>query len=406
MVDEKLKKKEDEIENEYIARIYRNRIEYGLNNSMCKDIINKELGYEKAESTYRGIAKIWNECSEYMIDKQSNSSELEELEVKRKEIEKERIKLRTEKLEYNKLLREESREELWWEYLDNSIKNMTPIEIPKNNDNIIEKIIKDGLLVISDCHYGRQCIIKGLDGEIISEYNINIFKSRMWDLLNQVKECCKERNIKHLNVLNNGDFIDGLLRISQLQSLQMGVIDSSLEYGEFMSVWLNELSKIVNIDYYQTNGNHDEIRILTGKKGDFACENVGKIIIKIISLRLENNNKINIHNSNNDFAYINILGTNVLGYHGENKNLINSIKFFRSLYKKNIDILIGGHLHSQSLETESSGLLGDCQCIRTSGICGIDDYSVKLQKSAKAGASMFIFKEGKGKTSQEDFWLN
>ena len=341
-----------------------------------------------------------------MIEKQYNNRELEELEDKRKEIEKERIKLRTEKLEYNKLLREESREELWWEYLDNSIKNMTPIEIPKNNDNIIEKIIKDGLLVISDCHYGRQCIIKGLDGEIISEYNINIFKSRMWDLLNQVKECCKERNIKHLNVLNNGDFIDGLLRISQLQSLQMGVIDSSLEYGEFMSVWLNELSKIVNIDYYQTNGNHDEIRILTGKKGDFACENVGKIIIKIISLRLENNNKINIHNSNNDFAYINILGTNVLGYHGENKNLINSIRFFRSLYKKNIDILIGGHLHSQSLETESSGLLGDCQCIRTSGICGIDDYSVKLQKSAKAGASMFIFKEGKGKTSQEDFWLN
>ena len=406
MNNELLKKRENEIENEYIARIYRNRIEYGLNNSMCKDIINKELGYEKAESTYRGIAKIWNECSEYMIDKQSNSSELEELEAKRKEIEKERIKLRTEKLEYNRLLREESREELWWEYLDNSIKNMTPIEIPKNKDNIIEKIIKDGLLVISDCHYGRQCIIKGLDGEIISEYNINIFKSRMWDLLNQVKECCKERNIKHLNVLNNGDFIDGLLRISQLQSLQMGVIDSSLEYGEFMSVWLNELSKIVNIDYYQTNGNHDEIRILTGKKGDFACENVGKIIIKIISLRLENNNKINIHNSNNDFAYINILGTNVLGYHGENKNLINSIRFFRSLYKKNIDILIGGHLHSQSLETESSGLLGDCQCIRTAGICGIDDYSVKLQKSAKAGASMFIFKEGKGKTSQEDFWLN
>ena len=55
---EELKKRENEIENEYIARIYRNRIEYGLNNSMCKDIINKELGYEKAESTYRGIAKI------------------------------------------------------------------------------------------------------------------------------------------------------------------------------------------------------------------------------------------------------------------------------------------------------------------------------------------------------------
>ena len=40
----------------------------------------------------------------------------------------------------------------------------------------------------------------------------------------------------------------------------------------------------VHLPNYQTNGNHDEVRILTGKKGDFACENVGKIIIKIISL--------------------------------------------------------------------------------------------------------------------------
>ena len=85
-MDDKLKKREDEIENEYIARIYRNRVEYGLNNSMCKDIINKELGYEKAESTYRGIAKVWNECSEYMIDKQSSNSELEEVEAKIKGI--------------------------------------------------------------------------------------------------------------------------------------------------------------------------------------------------------------------------------------------------------------------------------------------------------------------------------
>ena len=113
MKNELLKKRENEIENEYIARIYRNRIEYGLNNSMCKDIINKELGCEKAESTYRGIAKVWNECSEYMIDKQSNSSEtkLELIEVK-----KERKKIQTLNVELNRLLREQSRSELFNPY--------------------------------------------------------------------------------------------------------------------------------------------------------------------------------------------------------------------------------------------------------------------------------------------------
>lgn len=45
-------------------------------------------------------------------------------------------------------------------------------------------------------------------------------------------------------------------------------------------------------------------------------------------------------------------------------------------------------------------------CIRVSSICGIDDFSMTLHKSGRAGASMFVFDEGKGKTGQEDFWLN
>ena len=254
--------------------------------------------------------------------------------------------------------------------------------------------------------YASSHYIVGLNGEIISEYNTEIFKDRMWNLLSQVVESCKERQLKHLNVMGLGDFIDGLLRISQLNSLQLGVVDSVIEFSEFMSEWLNELSKYVLVDYYQVNGNHDEIRVLTGKKGDFPHENVEKLIIKFIELRLKNNNNIKIHKSETDFIYVNILGVNVLGYHGENKNLTNSLRYFRSFYKQPIDLLFGGHLHSQSLETEGIGQYGDAQCIRVNGICGIDDYSTKLQKASRAGANMFIFKEGKGKVSQEDFWLN
>ena len=79
-----------------------------------------------------------------------------------------------------------------------------------------------------------------------------------------------------------GDAIDGLLRISQIRSLQMGVVDSIIEYSEFLATWLNELSKYIRIDYYQCGGNHDEIRILTGKKGDFPHENASKLILEFI----------------------------------------------------------------------------------------------------------------------------
>ena len=65
---ELLKKKIEEFDNEYIGRIYRNKCEYELTNTMCKDTINEELGTSYAESTLRGIAKNFNETYELILD--------------------------------------------------------------------------------------------------------------------------------------------------------------------------------------------------------------------------------------------------------------------------------------------------------------------------------------------------
>ena len=101
-MDEKLKKRSEEVDNEYIGRIYRNKCEYELTNTMCKDVINEELGTEYAESTLRGIAKIFNETYELISERllnKDNTEYLKELEEKKKELEKERIKIRTEKID-------------------------------------------------------------------------------------------------------------------------------------------------------------------------------------------------------------------------------------------------------------------------------------------------------------------
>lgn len=408
-MEEKLKKREDESKLEYVKRIVYGKLkDKTIDNDyseLAPLVFDKEYSSDVARRMFYGARNVLDMIDENKINNVDDNEVLKEIQLETIEKRKERKKIQALNVELNRLLREQSKSELWWENISDTIKNMKSIEVPNliKRENILEK---DGLLIIADCHYGRECTIKGLFGEIISEYNTNIFKERMWNLLEQVIEVCNERQLTHLNLFNLGDFIDGLLRISQLNSLQLGVIDSVLEYSEFMAIWLNELSKNISIDYYQTQGNHDEVRVLTGKKGDFPHENVSKLIIEFIELRLKDNRNITIHKSETDFVYKNIMGVNVLGYHGEDKNLNNSLRYFRSFYKQPIDLLFGGHLHSQSLSTEGIGEYGDAQCIRVNGICGIDDYSVRLQKASRAGANMFIFKEGKGKTSQEDFWLN
>lgn len=78
---EDLKRLDTEGENEYISRLYRNKIEYGLTNKEVCEVLNKELGYNKAESTYRSVAYPFIEgfdngyeraLSEFKNEKQDN----------------------------------------------------------------------------------------------------------------------------------------------------------------------------------------------------------------------------------------------------------------------------------------------------------------------------------------------
>src|SRR5574344_228889 len=397
---------------ESIKKIVEDKLINKIDNRPFEDLSEEVFGdgncfnSSEVRKRFYGMKTLIEAIEEDKINNAINNSDetiselLDELQLKKIKLEKEIKKQQTINVHYNKMIREQAREELWWEGVEKSIKDMTPFKVPELIKPTETK--KEALLVISDMHYGRECLIKGLDGEIISGYNNEIFKERMWDLLNQTVNKINEKKLTHLNIFNLSDCIDGLLRISQLKSLQTGVVDSVLEFSEFIATWLNKLSEYVNIDYFQCWGNHDELRLLTGKKGDFPNENANKLIMKFIELRVCDNKNIKIHNEDLPFIYTTIMGVSVFGYHGEDKNLIESIRWFRSIYKKPIDIIFGGHLHSQSLQTEGIGEYGDSQCIRVSSICGIDDFSMALHKSARAGSSMFIFEEGKGKTGQED----
>src|SRR5690606_36426936 len=122
------------------------------------------------------------------------------------------------------------------------------------------------------------------------------------------------------------------LRMSQLQWIRLGNVDSAIEFAEFMSQWLNKLSEYTLIDYYATTGNHTELRLLNGQRGDFTHENMEKVVSHIIKSNLRNNGRINIHDCKNH-VYTDILGTKVLGVHGhEEKNLENSLIQYSKTY--------------------------------------------------------------------------
>lgn len=411
-MEEILRRKEGESELDFHKRvIYGKLVDKTLNDMDYRELstyaYDKEYSSDVARRMFYGSRNTLDLIENDRVENISDVYMLKEIEEKKLELKKERMKLNTLRTITNRDLRETARIELYLEQLKEAIENIKPLYTPnKENYNFDAKEDKVGLLGISDVHFGKIVEIKDLKGNIINRYNEDVFKNRMDKLFWEIRNIIIKEKLEKIVIYNLSDCIDGILRISQLKNLQYGIIDSVIKFSEFIAEWLNTLSNYIAIEYYQCWGNHDEIRLLTGKKGDFPEENVGRLIMEFLELRLKDNKNIIIHNDNNPYIFSNILGMNIFGFHGECKNLNSALKDLQMIYKEDIDLLLAGHLHNNNLNTVGMGQFGDIQTIRISSLCGIDDYSMKLMKSASAGSNLFIIEKDKGKTITYDINLN
>lgn len=408
MIDPILKRREGESEFDHKVRLCVAKLnkEIDLDWIELVDLLKLNVSSDHLRKLSYAYKEMIENKQDVRLEQTEDDEFLDKLTLKKLELQKERVKLQAEKNEINKWIREQGRSELFYEkYLDVLAKRT----LPKAPEYIkpIENSDFDWTLNFADIHYGKELKIYGLEDEILAEYNSKIFENRMWDLLNQTISEIERENINHLNVFNLGDSIDGILRMSQLQSLQLGINDSLIGFADFIYLWLHELSKHVRIDYYSCWGNHDEIRPLGSSKGEFANENVDRVITWHLQKMFEatKNNNITIHR-NKPMHYVEIAGTNVLATHGQDeRNLENSIKDYKNVYGKNVHILLTGHLHNTNTKTVGMDGLQNIEFYQHPSICGIDEYSVKLKKTAPAGATMMKIVRGLGRVKTFDLKL-
>ena len=394
-----LKKLPEENEDQYIWKVGQAK-DAGLIESTWDELaprLNTELGIEETE--WRGSSAFrkayrWMQRAYDNVFRQNGfvGVQGDELDVKKRELEKAKIQLQTEKLEYNRWLREEARDELICDKICNAIKETRMLDVPQ--PLVIDKPNRSAVLCFGDEHYAAEFTIYGLYGEIINSYSPEIFEQRMWDLFHRVIDIIQKEELTTLHVFALGDFTDGILRCSQLMKLRYGVVEGTVKYANFIAYWLNELSKYVKVKYQMVYGNHSELRMLGQPKGTFKEENTGMFVREMIKVYLENNPNFEMIVNPTGLIFDNIEGFNVLGIHGEVKNMENAIKDFSNTYNTNIHVLIGGHMHHYKAETV--GINKDV--INVPSIIGIDDYSMSLNKTSNPGAVLFCIEENKGVT--------
>lgn len=398
MVNDILKIKDGETENEALWRIGQAK-EAGLLGDITwpeiAEVFNKHYREDETcyydSSAYRKKFRNYLDAYSQIFSKENfTEKQMGDYEAKKRELDKARIKLQTEKLEYNRWLREEARDELICEKICDAIKTYNSIIPPQ--PIITNPSSKSAILAFGDEHYGVEFTIYGLHGEIINAYSPEIFEQRMWDLFHQVLHIIEKEEISTLYVFSLGDFTDGILRCGQLMKLRYGVVEGTVRYANFIANWLNELTKYVKVKYQMVYGNHSELRMLGQPKGTFKEENTGLFVREMIGTRLENNPNFEMTVNPTGLIFDNVEGFNTLGIHGEVKNMENAIKDFSNTYNTDIRILIGGHMHHYKAETVGINR----EVVNVPSIIGIDDYSVFFNKTSNPGATLLVIEDDAG----------
>lgn len=373
----------------------------------AKSLLNENIyGEENTRRCFVFFEKFLSILENDEINNIQDENKLQEILTAKKELEKERKKIQTINLEYNQYVRDISRFELFNEKIKEAIDNM-PALIFSNTIQDKFNSKQTAVLCISDAHNGVEINMQTVFNEPINIYSPDILKKRLNKLADTViKDYKNNFNYKKLIVFDLGDGIQNILRLSDIAKLKTGVIDSVLQYAEMISQFLNKIQNELNIqiEFSCLGGNHSELRLIsTGR--NWESENLGKVIREFIALRLKDNQNIKV-NPYSDFSFKQIEGINILAIHGSNsKKNINEISYWEQYHNITIDILLMGHFHHQEQISLGYSPTGDKEIIIVPSLIGIDEFSRKNRKLARAGAKFILF-EDNNKTWEKVIYLN
>lgn len=400
-----LNKSPDETSDQYFYRICKMKDTLGFTWPQIAEIMNDECGKDCGESAYRkewnAFERIFNANADKLI---GDGKYLEEIDSARRELEKERQKLYATKIEANRNLRQESRAELFYENIRDSIStlplpNMILHDYEQNNANN-----KEYVLCIADIQGGAKFKIE------MNEYSLAICLDRFQKLLDDVATYVLRNKITKLKIVELGDSIQNLIHITDLKLNETSVVEATIMIARFISCFLNELSSCCIIDYYHVpTSNHTQTRQLGTKANELVAEDLEYVIGHYINDMLHDNNRVTVHlNDGHDYIDIPIFNFNVMAMHGHTiKNLETALRDLSMTYRKLIDYVFIGHFHNGKVIPGNEHESHDTELLMCPSFQGTDPYAFnKLGKSSKAACKMFIFDEKYGCTGTEKFILN
>lgn len=329
-------------------------------------LIDKEYSSENLRKAFYVISEMMKNID---VEVETNFTEddlIREIEQKKIELQKEKIKFQDQRTAFNKLIRERARQE---ELNDLIVSTINSGNLPKLNYTHKEYKPTDNDIIASlnDLHFGYET------DTYWNKYNSDICRDMLEEYIDKILQVKKIHNSQNCYVTANGDLISGTIhKVITLENKE-NVIQQVMAVAELISNFLVELSShFDNVIYASTIGNHGR---LDKKKDALKDENFELLIDWYIKARLQNFKNIKVIEDKIDTTMyiLNVRGLNYLNVHGDDDNSNYKIQSAIQMVGVPIVAFCSAHLHHnktdyvQGVKTLMGGsLMGmDTLCIKS-----------------------------------------
>lgn len=368
-------RKDGESDEQLIFRVCSDKDKIGTWFDVAK-ILNKIMDTNYSESKFRKRFQDFQktmDANQHMLFDDDNY--VKEIRLAKQELQKEKIKLSDERVEFNRQVREQARKESFEDMIKRIlVENVQPIEFNRSfeHEMSIGEDGKDLLVHITDIHTGIEI------NEFNNQFNEKVLKDRIEYYTNKILDIAECQKAENCYIVVS-EILSGIIHNNLRLQNNMDLMEQFKYISDLLSEMFITLSGKLNIVHiYTVEGNHS--RIVQNKEDSLQGENFDILLPFYLKARLQNYSNIIIHENDvcKDIAMFTVRGNLIMASHGDKDSPSSVVQNFTMMFGKKPDIVMLGHRHVNSMET-----VYDTKVIQSGCISGNDEYALSIRKTNK-----------------------
>ena len=363
-----LKKQENENDEQFIWRIcqYKDSGLLDVGWDEVADILNKELGLEDSPLTEATFRKPYQQAKRFydagVFNADAEDTYLSELRLQKQELEKEKVKVRDERNELRRMLREEARKESYVDLIKRTISESVIEPLDYQPNNVTADGNNDLIVTLFDLHAGMNV------NNYFNTFNDDVLRERLNKYLDKIIEIQNRHQSENVCVIMSellSGYIHPTIRIENNQNL----IEQFVSVCEYISEFLAELSKhFITVNVFMAPGNHS--RLMPNKDQSLRNENMDLLALPYLRAKLQNIDNVLIHDNDVDcmIAMFRVHNQTIFAVHGDKTSMNNVADKLTAFIGFRPNLIYMGHMHTNAMTT-----FHDTKCIQAGSLMGGGD---------------------------------